>query len=158
MDLHHIQYWGNGGRTDLGNMISLCKYHHMLVHDRGHIIAAPPDGGFTFYRPDGTPLPPSPPLPAPQGSISGTHDADITPDTIIPPWYGERLDLDHAIYVCFANARTEEERQADRNQDSDPAARDRVTVYEPEDCDELIRQYLEHTPRRTGPTLIPIQV
>ena len=29
---------------------------------------------------------------------------------------------------------------------------------EPEDCDERYRQYLERTPRRTGPTLIPIQV
>jgi len=33
-----------------------------------------------------------------------------------------------------------------------------VTIYEPEDCDERYRQYLEHTPRYTGPTLIPIQV
>jgi hypothetical protein len=29
--------------------------------------------------------------------VEDTHDAGITPDTIIPPWYGERLDLDHAI-------------------------------------------------------------
>src|SRR5580693_3529779 len=26
------------------------------------------------------------------GSIGDWHDADITPETIIPPWYGERLD------------------------------------------------------------------
>jgi hypothetical protein len=45
-----------------------------------------------------------------------------------------------------------------RERDQDPAARGRVTVYEPEDCEELVRQYLEHAPRRTGPTLIPIQV
>ena len=70
--------------------------------------------------------------------------------------YGERLDLDHAIWVCFANARIAREKQehpagpADRRAD--------VTVYEPEDCDELVRQYLERAPRRTGPTLIPIQV
>ena len=38
------------------------------------------------------------------GTIEGCHDADITPETIIPAWYGERLDLDHAIYICFANA------------------------------------------------------
>ena len=65
-------------------------------------------------------------------------------------------DLDHAIWACFANARTAREKQqhpagpADRRAD--------VTVYEPEDCDERYRQYLEHAPRRTGPTLIPIQV
>ncbi len=31
-------------------------------------------------------------------------------------WYGERLDLDHALYVCLANARTPEERKAQREQ------------------------------------------
>jgi hypothetical protein len=157
VDLHHIQHWVNGGRTDLDNLISLCPWHHKVVHDRGYLIAAPHGGAdFAFYRPDGTPLPASPPLPAPQGGISETHDAEITPDTIIPPWYGERLDLNHAIWACFANARTREERE--RGQDGDPADRGRVTIYEPEDWPERYRQYCEHTPRRTGPTLIPIQV
>jgi hypothetical protein len=156
VDLHHIQHWVNGGRTDLDNLISLCPYHHKLVHDRGYAIAAPPGGTFGFYCPDGTPLPASPPLPAPDGSIGETHDADITPDTIIPPWYGERLDLHHAIWACFANARTRDEREQD--QDGDPADRDRVTVYEPGDWPERYRQYRDQTPRRTGPTLIPIQV
>ena len=157
-DLHHIQHWINGGRTDLDNLISLCPWHHKIVHDRGYLIAAPPGsgGGFAFYRSDGTPLPSSPPLPEPDGPIDQAHGADITPDTIVPPWYGERLDLHHAIWACFANAKTRQERA--RDQDGEPAARGRVTVYEPEDCDERYRQYLEHTPRYTGPTLIPIQV
>jgi hypothetical protein len=161
-DLHHIIYWSNGGRTDLGNLISLCRYHHTLVHDRGYLIATPAKGdgeaggGFAFYRPDGTPLPASPPLPPPDGTIGDTHDADITPDTIIPPWYGERLDLDHAIYVCFANART----ARDKQQDPAGPARSRggVRVYEPEECAELARQYLQNAPRRFAPIPIPIQV
>jgi len=156
VDLHHIQHWINGGRTDLENLVSLCPYHHKLVHDRGYLIAAAPPGGFAFYQPDGTPLPAYPPLPEPDGPIDQCHDAAITPDTIIPPWYGERLDLDHAIWVCFANARTREDREQDRN--DDPADWGRVMVYEPEDCDDLIHQYLEQAPRRTGPTLVPIQV
>jgi hypothetical protein len=155
-DLHHIQHWINGGRTDLDNLVSLCPWHHKVVHDRGYLIAASPPGGFSFYRPDGTPLSACPPLPEPDGPIDQAHDADITPDTIIPPWYGERLDLNHAIWACFANARTREERE--RCQDGDPADRGRVTVYEPEDWAERYRQYCEHTPRRTGPTLVPIQV
>ena len=68
-DLHHIQHWASGGRTDLDNLISLCPWHHKVVHDRGYLIAAPPGGGtFTFYRPDGTPLPACPPLPEPDGA------------------------------------------------------------------------------------------
>jgi hypothetical protein len=82
----------------------LCKYHHMMVHDRGYLIAAARDGTFAFYRPDGTPVPSCPPLPPPDGTIGDCHDAEITPETIIPLWYGERLDLDYAISVCFANA------------------------------------------------------
>src|SRR6185369_14086858 len=114
VDLHHIQHWVNGGRTDLDNLISLCPYHHKVIHDRGYLIAVPPGGaGFAFYRPDGSPLPACPALPEPEGSIGAAHDADITPDTIVPPWYGERLDLNHAIWACFANAKTREEREQD---------------------------------------------
>ena len=39
IDLHHIQYWNHGGHTKLENLVSLCKYHHMLVHERGYLIA-----------------------------------------------------------------------------------------------------------------------
>ena len=80
VDLHHITYWSHGGRTSLGNLISLCKAHHTLVHERGYLIAAPPGGGFAFYRPDGTALPASPPLPPPDGTIESCHDAGITPE------------------------------------------------------------------------------
>jgi Domain of unknown function (DUF222)/HNH endonuclease len=158
-DLHHIVHWANGGRTDLANLISLCRYHHTAVHDRGYLIAARPGTGFDFYRPDGTLVPTCPPLPSPDGQIGDRHDAQISPDTIIPPWYGERLDLDHAIYVCFANARREQERRQKKDQATEPEARRRVTVYEPEDWEDRIRQYYAETdgqPRR--PVLVPIQV
>ena len=89
------------------------------------------------------------------GLRASVTPADITAETIIPPWYGERLDLDHAIYVCFANARTREQRERDRDDD---AGRGRVTVHEPGDCDERFRHYLDHAPRSTGPVQVPIQV
>ena len=80
VDLHHIQHWVNGGRTDLDNLISLCPCHHKVVHDRGYLIAAPPGGAFTFYRPDGTPLPACPPLPEPDGA-SRTPTTRTSPRT-----------------------------------------------------------------------------
>jgi hypothetical protein len=127
----------------------------MLVHERGFLIAAPRDGTFVFYLPDGTAIPTSPPLPRPDGTIENCHDADITPETIIPPWYGERLDLDYAIHVCFANARTEQERQA-HLQDGEPKARDRVTVYRAEDWDDRIRRYYDEHPGGSYRVLQPI--
>jgi 5-methylcytosine-specific restriction endonuclease McrA len=60
VDLHHIQHWGNGGPTSLDNLLSLCKVHHLAVHDRGYLIAARPGGTFAFYAPGGTEIPPSP--------------------------------------------------------------------------------------------------
>jgi hypothetical protein len=155
VDLHHIQYWSNGGRTKLDNLVSLCKYHHMLVHERGHLIAAARDGTFTFYRPDGTAIPASPPLPQPDGRIEDCHDAEITPETIIPPWYGEHLDLDYAIYVCLANARTEQERRT-RRQDGEPEAKDRVTVYAAEEWENRIRRYYDEQPRGSYGVIQPI--
>jgi 5-methylcytosine-specific restriction endonuclease McrA len=143
-DLHHIQYWANGGRTSLDNLVNLCKRHHTLIHDRGYLIAAGPGGTFTFYQPGGTVLPASPALP-PTGnqSIEDCHDADITPDTIIPAWYGERLNLDDAIYVCFANARTPQERQDQRDQAQDPQLfQPSKWIVEPSDW---IRYINEHT-------------
>ncbi len=157
VDLHHIQYWSNGGRTKLDNLVSLCKYHHMLVHDRGYLIAAARDGTFSFYRPDGAAVPASPPLPAPDGMIEDCHDAEITPETVIPPWYGERLDLDYAIHVCFANARTEQERQS-RSQVAEPEARDRVTIYPAEDWESRIRQYFDGHSRALHRVTQPISV
>jgi len=130
VDLHHIRYWSHGGRTELDNLVSLCKYHHRLVHDRGYLIAAARDGTFTFFRADGTAIPSSPPLPSAEGTIGDCHDADITPETIIPPWYGERLDLDYAIYTCFANAANQARQRgsgppapADPPDQADPAGR-----------------------------------
>ena len=141
IDLHHIQYWSHGGRTSLENLIGLCKYHHMLVHDRGYLIAAQPGGAFAFFRPDGTGIPPSPALPPPGGTIGDCHDSDITPDTIIPPWYGERLDLDYAIYTCFANARSQQERQDQRDRlDEAEMFQPRAWVAELSDSIDWIRR------------------
>jgi len=115
----------------------------MLVHDRGYLIAAGPGGTFAFCRPDGTVIPPSPALPPPAGTIEECHDADITPGTIIPPCYGERLAPEHALYVCLANARNEQERQEQRDQAGQPEPfRPRAWVVEP--CDWILQHHDEH--------------
>ena len=32
---HHIDYWGNGGPTNLDNLVPLCNEHHRCVHEGG---------------------------------------------------------------------------------------------------------------------------
>jgi len=109
-DAHHILYWANGGETNLAGLISFCKRHHGIVHEKDIIIAATATG-FAFYTKDGTPIPASPALPEPDGGIAGCHDAAITPTTINPPHSGERLNLSLAIWTAFANARTQANRR-----------------------------------------------
>jgi Domain of unknown function (DUF222) len=108
---HHIRWWMDGGVTSLDNLVSLCRYHHALIHKHGYDIMVRGPGVFTFLRPDGRPIEDSPPLPTPEGAIADAHDAEITPTTIIPPWYGERLNLDYAISVLFNNMRVDRERR-----------------------------------------------
>jgi hypothetical protein len=34
-NVHHIDYWENGGATDLNNMVPLCSRHHHAAHEGG---------------------------------------------------------------------------------------------------------------------------
>lgn len=52
---HHIRWWSRGGRTELGNLVLLCSFHHKLVHEYGWSLAREPDNTVRWSRPDGTP-------------------------------------------------------------------------------------------------------
>jgi hypothetical protein len=40
-DAHHVQPWLDGGPTDAGNALLLCRYHHRQVHEGGWRITIP---------------------------------------------------------------------------------------------------------------------
>jgi hypothetical protein len=50
---HHVRHWADGGETRLGNLVTLCRFHHRLVHEGGFGLRATDDGAFVFTRPDG---------------------------------------------------------------------------------------------------------
>jgi hypothetical protein len=133
-------------RTDLDNLVSLGPYHHKLVHDRGYLIAALPGGGFAFYRPDGTPLPSSPPLPAPQGSISETHDTAITPDTIIPPWVRRAARPEPRHLGLLRQRPHRRGKQADWEQAQEPVFRPDTRGGDFSDTADYIRRYYDEHP------------
>ena len=41
--VHHIDYWENGGSTDLNNMIPLCSRHHHAAHEGGWKLKLDPE-------------------------------------------------------------------------------------------------------------------
>src|SRR5690606_11757690 len=67
-DAHHLLPWWHGGRTDIDNLLLLCRYHHAKVHE-GHwrIHLDSTTGELHVYRPDGQPyeLAPSKPWTSP---------------------------------------------------------------------------------------------
>jgi hypothetical protein len=53
VDGHHIHHWANGGETKLSNLVTLCRFHHHLVHEGGVQIQILDDGAFRFVKPNG---------------------------------------------------------------------------------------------------------
>ena len=49
-ELHHRHGWAAGGRTDLGNAVPLCHWHHQRIHDQGYLHACLPDGTIRLRR------------------------------------------------------------------------------------------------------------
>jgi hypothetical protein len=42
-NVHHIEYWENGGSTDLNNMVPLCSRHHHAAHEGGWTLHLEPE-------------------------------------------------------------------------------------------------------------------
>jgi hypothetical protein len=42
-NVHHIEYWENGGPTDLNNMVPLCSRHHHAAHEGGWKLTLNPE-------------------------------------------------------------------------------------------------------------------
>ncbi len=58
-DGHHLHHWADGGPTSLSNIVLLCRFHHVLVHEVGWTIELHTDPAtgrsvVTAHRPDGT--------------------------------------------------------------------------------------------------------
>ena len=51
---HHIVWWGDGGRTDLDNLLLVCFFHHKLVHEHGWTVQRDAAGKVLWLRPDGS--------------------------------------------------------------------------------------------------------
>ena len=98
-DVHHIRWRSRGGSNRLANLAELCWHHHWLVHEGGWGLVAEPDGELVAIQPNGEPIAlRSVTIDPGDGSIEARNTKTgvaIEPDTCIPTWYGDPLDLDH---------------------------------------------------------------
>ena len=52
-NVHHIVAWKPGGRTDLPNLVLLCKHHHGVVHRSGWTMSGDANEELTIVSPTG---------------------------------------------------------------------------------------------------------
>ena len=103
---HHVKHWADGGETKLGNLVTLCGFHHRLVHEGGYGVAATDDGVFVFTQPDGRRveangarsfrgniLEPTATL----GTLNREAGLAIDAETCRTQWRGERMDYSMAV-------------------------------------------------------------
>ena len=106
-DAHHVRHWAHGGATRLDNLVQLCRRHHRAAHEGGLRVTLDDAGAVRFSRADGRPLPEAPEPPHWTGSALAPVDARLAagvaigPDTAMPAWTGERLDLGWAMSVLW---------------------------------------------------------
>ena len=99
---HHVKHWIDGGETNLRNLVTLCTFHHTLLHEGRFGVTATDDGMFVFTRPDGSRIPDCGPVQTKteSGRFRGIVDADaslIDAQTARCKWLGEPMDYSTAI-------------------------------------------------------------
>jgi hypothetical protein len=95
-----VKHWAEGGETKLTNLVTLCRFHHRLVHEGQVQVQTLDDGAFRFIRPDGRTFDSPPPTPTDWTELVATQTADdirITASTAVTRWTGEAVDLGLAV-------------------------------------------------------------
>lgn len=119
VDAHHIHHWVHGGETKLGNLVTLCRFHHRYVHEENVSIRPQPDGNWRFVKPDGSvfdDVRSTPPTAFAWTDLLDTHAEraiHIDSQTAATRWRGEHMDYGLAIQVLL--------QQAERAQHAEPA-------------------------------------
>ena len=95
---HHIVHWADNGRTDLDNLVSLCGFHHTLVHE-GDWAVAFADGAIVWSDPDGVPATIEPAHGNADRLVDGQRLIGITPRTIESEMTNARLEVHFVVSV-----------------------------------------------------------
>jgi hypothetical protein len=80
--VHHLVHWADGGPTDLDNLITLCGFHHRLIHHHGWTISGDPNHHIDWINQFGQIFEPVPPA---TGLENWRNILALIPDIAPPP-------------------------------------------------------------------------
>ena len=101
-DAHHVEHWADGGETRLDNLVTLCRHHHRAVHEGGFGVQMSTEGQPVFLDRHGRRIPEAPEMRF-RGNVfalmtaNRRAGADVSAETCIPDWDGERMDDDMVV-------------------------------------------------------------
>ena len=89
VQVHHIIHWADGGPTDLDNLMTLCGFHHRLIHEHGWTVKGDPNGTISWWYPSGSTFEPQAPA---RPLDQWKHILNLMlpvrpPDRPAPAWY-----------------------------------------------------------------------
>ncbi len=103
---HHIVHWADGGSTDLHNLVSLCGFHHHLVHEGGWALTLV-DNTAVWTDPAGVPAVVEPLT----GHASAITTLDVPAGTLEPRSPHDRLDFAFVVAVITDTCRSRRSRR-----------------------------------------------
>ena len=90
----------------MSNLVTLCAFHHKLVHEGGYSVQRMSDEALVYRRPLGQVIAPS--ASKPRGDADSVAKSNrqrginVSAATGDSKWDGERVDYDHVMFTFFA--------------------------------------------------------
>ena len=90
----------------MSNLVTLCAFHHKLVHEGGYSVQRMADDALVYRTPLGDVIVPSPRKP--RGNADSVAKSNrrcgitVSAETGDSNWSGERVDYDHVMFTFFA--------------------------------------------------------
>ena len=90
----------------MSNLVTLCTFHHKLVHEGGYSVQRMSDDALVYRTPLGQVIAPAPRKPRGNAEWMARSNRqrgiNVSAETGDSNWSGERVDYDHVMFTFFA--------------------------------------------------------